>query len=454
MAIDLTKSLAWEAATPDETAMLMDLQGNVLKGHGRDYTAHMFFRFNPAARPATRAFVKALAAKITTQLKQLQDAKVFKQTGVAGPTFFSLYISADGYKALGVSPALLPPDPVFSQGMKNPVLGDPPVTQWEAKFRGEVHAMLLIGDTSRAKVDQARSVVRGMKPTAVKILGEEFGEALYNAVGEGIEHFGYVDGRSQPLLLKEDIAGEAKANWDPEMPLNLALVRDPGGAGPNSHGSFFVFRKLEQDVRGFKAREKALQAVLGPSPAGAMAVGRFEDGTPVVLHQTEQGGPPMNDFNFNADVAGQKCPFQGHIRKMNPRGTSPFEPDAAERRHLMPRRGIPYGQRATHPSDPILDQRPSLAPTGRVGLLFMAHNADIANQFQFVQNIWANNPDFAANGTGLDPLIGQAAPLPQPQKWPTPWGSAQKAAFDFHGFVRMRGGEYFLAPSISSLTAL
>ena len=52
-----------------------------------------------------------------------------------------------------------------------------------------------------------------------------------------------------------------------------------------------------------------------------MVMGRFRDGTPVVLQSTPgQYDPVPNNFNFEKDSLGLRCPFQAHIRRMNPRG--------------------------------------------------------------------------------------------------------------------------------------
>ncbi|MDB5327023.1 MAG: hypothetical protein JWM57_2592, partial [Phycisphaerales bacterium] len=64
---------------------------------------------------------------------------------------------------------------------------------------------------------------------------------------------------------------------------------------------------------------------------------------------------------------------------------------------------------------------------------------------------------------GIDPVIGQEAAVPTPpnppsipQSWPTEWGDEDfaahpKAKFSFGGFVTMKGGEYFFAPSLPFL---
>lgn len=153
---------------------------------------------------------------------------------------------------------------------------------------------------------------------------------IKNRKWQAIEHFGFRDGISQPLFLKEDIERVAKEQgtdkWNPTAPLELVLVKDPLGEGDHSFGSYCVYRKLEQDVRGFKEAERELARKLGLSGknaerAGALAVGRFRDGTPVTLSPTEQNPEPVsNNFNYDEDQEGTKCPFHAHIRKTNPRG--------------------------------------------------------------------------------------------------------------------------------------
>ena len=43
MAIDLTVPLEWKKA---DREVLKDLQGNILKGHGREHTINLFLQFD------------------------------------------------------------------------------------------------------------------------------------------------------------------------------------------------------------------------------------------------------------------------------------------------------------------------------------------------------------------------------------------------------------------------
>ena len=197
--------------------------------------------------------------------------------------------------------------------------------------------------------------------------------------------------------------------------------------------------------------------------AGASVVGRFENGTPVTLDGDEvplvapSDDAVRNNFDYRDDKQGLKCPYAGHIRKSNPRSDTDAG-SAASKKRLMGRRGITYGTRTDDPNDGRLDNKPS----GGVGLLFMAYQASLEDQFEFTQISWVNNPKFAqplvtpGGATGIDPVIGQIAPGDEVgQAYPLVWNAKLSAKpFDFHGFVTMRGGEYMFAPSVSFLKSL
>jgi Dyp-type peroxidase family len=313
----------------------------------------------------------------------------------------------------------------------------------------------------------ARNEILDLVTGSITILGEEIGLGQRNGSGDGIEHFGYVDGRSQPLFLTEDVDDELANTpgnafvWDPAFKLNRVLVNDPAAPNPDVHcGSYFAFRKLEQNLRRFKQAEDDLAKILGligddRERAGAMLVGRFEDGTPLTVQQTPDAPLPVtNNFDYGADADGRRCPFQGHIRKANPRGSGGFETPPDERMHLMARRGQTYGQRT---DDPNADLPSNTRPTGGVGLLFMAFNVDFGQQFDFVQSVWVNNPGFpdphGGAEPGLDPVIGQGA-RKEGTYFPIWDASATRTTAAIPQAVTLKGGEYFFMPSLAFLRNL
>ena len=472
MAIDLTKPLKWDGAKNEEKTLLENLQGNILKGHGRDNVTVLFVRFKADEVAGAKTFLRTVATQhLRSALIELEQAKKFKADGTPGDTHVSIALTAACYQLLGIAPAKTPSDPAFLATMrKRTGLKDPASSQWETGLKGTIHALVLIADDLEARVDDVRAQIEAVLASTKSgtVVGREDGQAMRNKHGEGIEHFGYVDGRSQPLMLVEDIQREKTEKggidqWDPTFGIGQALVSDPAVTAPSRFGSYLIFRKLEQNVRGFKDAEDKLAVKLGlvgeaAELAGALVVGRFEDGTPVVLQNTDGLTPAPNNFAVGGDPDAMKCPFVGHIRKTNPRGDTVQlgATLADERAHLMPRRGIPFGKRATHPNDPVLDVKSNLYPKGGVGLLFMAFNSDLVNQFEFTQQSWVNAPSFAGN-TGIDPIIANGKNPAGMQKWPQKWGQSSggpMVGFDFSGFVRMRGGEYFFAPSRTFLTTL
>lgn len=458
-----TVPLSWKNATGDNDTMLQNLQPNILKGHVRDCLHVLLLQFaeGPEGTAAARAFLARLVPLMKSAKTALEEAEAFKQHGTKGTPYVGVGLTHAGYGRLGLTSAA-PTDPVFQRGMRDPEslanLSDPDPTQWEPGYQQEIHAIVLVGDADSPPADTRLGEVKALLTGSITVLAEETGKTQHDGAGRPIEHFGYVDGRSLPLFLTEDLDAERDTTdgtsvWDPFLPLGRVLVADPAAPDPSTDfGSYFVLRKLEQNVRAFKAAEEELADALkldndDRERAGAMLVGRFKDGTPLTL-QAEAGAhkPVMNDFTYASDTAAHKCPFQAHIRKSNPRGSGGFEPPDGERLHLMARRGQTYGERTQG------DQ-----PESGVGLLFMAFNSELGQQFEFVQRLWADNPGFPQPGTapqpGLDPVIGQGS-RPS-QAWQRAWGDgeAQEAPAPAQA-VTMKGGEYFFMPSLPFLRGL
>jgi Dyp-type peroxidase family len=471
MPVTLNAPFAWKSANAADLAMLKSLQPNILKAHTREFLTVLFVRFDDAA--AARTALRTIAQTLMkSALTHLQEVEAFHANDTPGTSYVGVGLTAKGYDMLGIPAAKKPADPSFRQGMQSAGLDDSDPSTWDEPFRKDVHAVVLVGDQLKTPRDamlaKVEAVLRANPRTEVN---PQEGHGLHNRNGEGIEHFGYVDGRSQPIFLTEDVNAErlqqdGARNWDPKFGPGRAIVPDPTGADPASQfGSYFIYRKLEQNVRQFKNEENKLAARLGLTGsdverAGAMIVGRFEDGTPLAVQSADGSHSPVpNDFTYDSDSEGGKCPFFAHIRKVNPRSSGGFEPAAGERMHIMVRRGQTYGVRTDDPNDGRIKNKPKKD----VGLLFMAFNANIAQQFEFAQKTWANNAGFpkvpAGRGSpGLDMVIGQG---PRPnidgsKVWGADFAVAaqHKEVAPLPQTVTMKGGEYFFMPSLPTLTSL
>jgi Dyp-type peroxidase family len=479
MPVNLDKPLTLANATPDDLVMLNNLQANILRPHVREHMSILFLNF--ADQVEARSFLVAATEPINGLVKSsaehFEELDQFRAARTPGTPYVGIGLSATGYAAIGINQT--PADASFMRGMTHPasrgVLADPPVSVWEQPYRQltpqtRIHAVVVIGDATDAAVSSTRDAVLALITDSITVVAEETGLGQRNAADEGIEHFGYIDGRSQPLFITEDVTTESNSTdgtnvWMPSARLGQVLVADPAG----QFGSYLVFRKLQQNVRRFRQAELDLAAALGIADvarAGAMIVGRFRDGTPLTLQQAAGAAHPiMNNFSYGSDRAADKCPFQAHIRKINPRGSGNVQTPATEFRHLMVRRGQTYGNRTDKPDDETLPI--TARPTSGVGLLFMTFNSKINfdvdgpidAQFDFVQNFWANNAIFPVPlgpnplKPGLDPIIGQGN-RPN-QSYPPSWGQPERVEVAAVAqAVQMRGGEYFFMPSLAFLHGL
>jgi Dyp-type peroxidase family len=513
---------------PQYQDVLQDLQGNILNGHGRNNSVHIFLTFpnpynNPDKIKALKQSIAQISKDITSAKKQLDDADAWRKEGRDGGVFVHFSLSSSGYTKLGFPDAKqpkgarlpipsgngAPPQPrqepgpdeknpktlnidyadVFQNGMKTRqyALLDPPVSAWESEYQKEIDALIIIAANKPADVSKKQAEITDKLKNIATVAKVEPGIILrrnFKNTGEDqvVEHFGFTDGIGDPLFLKKYVDREEgdTAKYLFKARLNLVLMQDPFGTKNVSFGSFLVFRKLDQNVQGFKKAEIALSQKLGISPqlAGAMAVGRFEDGTPLVVSEKD-GGKNLNNFDHSQDNLGLKCPFQAHTRKTNPRLESVnkaglfAKTKEEELGHRIARRAVSYGSLSD------LSGNPDNLPTGGVGLLFMCYQSDIWEQFEFIQRFWSNHPRFLEpdmsysrnvenknyDRTGLDAVSGQSQPnqsdplikeVPKPgQNWlkeldqPT-----KKTDVNFANFVTLKGGEYFFSPSITFLKNL
>jgi len=268
---------------------------------------------------------------------------------------------------------------------------------------------------------------------------------------------------------------------DPLKPRKPAQFKLPW----QRNGSYLVYRRLQQFVHEFwkfcQTSATALAAQSGKPITkeffASQLVGRWPSGAPLMRAPTANDDDladddlSNNNFAFTnptpvvklkdgttassrfpaplPDPDGRICPFVGHIRKVNPRD-DPANPSGAgdTPRRLMLRRGIPYGP----PKD-----RTKLFEDDGVdrGLLFMAYQAAITDQFDFVTQTWANqanSPHVGNPPSGHDPVIGQNA-AGRFVRVPIDGNvdHDQQLTLPQNPWVLMTGGGYFFTPSISAL---
>lgn len=95
------KGLSYESSEFDNIAN--DIQGNILKGHGRKHVTLLFFTFKPDSVAEAKTWLHSFASThLTTAAQQKQQTLNFQKSGEEA-YFFGLYLTAACYDYLDLS---------------------------------------------------------------------------------------------------------------------------------------------------------------------------------------------------------------------------------------------------------------------------------------------------------------------------------------------------------------
>ncbi len=495
------------------TIDLEQVQGNILGGFNKDFQdfillevldtarARQWVRENAGRFVSTSRQVLAF----NNAFRNLTLAGIAKPESIIQARWMNIAFSAAGLTHLGLMGAAGALPQAFVTGMagRKAEIGDLGASEpghWVHPFAPaelpKIHVILLVAADSEADLN---AHVNDIKATAgfvvaFRVVDTIEGRTRVDEVGH--EHFGFKDGVSQPGIRGINTPDDALANpnqghpgqdllWPGEFvlgyPTQIPHAKqgvdgpnpDPGpksGAGNHNwtkNGSFLVFRRLAQNVPAFHAQLGTFAQAHGLSVdlAGAKIVGRYRSGCPLAaLNMQAPASPPSptdpalanpalansdalnNAFEFGSDPRGARIPRAAHIRKAYPRDeeTPPLNAADSEShtqtRRLL-RRGVPFGASfGAALGGGAHDPR---------GLLFLAYQKDIEEQFEFVQKNWINNAKFPTAPAGMqdpgdDPVIAQVA-IGTFQVDPNVGAGA------LSHFVITTGGEYFFAPSLKTL---
>jgi deferrochelatase/peroxidase EfeB len=355
-----------------------------------------------------------------------------------------------------------------------------------------------------------RSIETGLENSGFKLL-----QCLPTSDMGGVEPFGFVDGVSQPTLDWEgrrDVSGGqltygnvsmlgefvlgypneyGKYTTRPVIPGHetggLPAADDSEGYSDlGRNGSYLVIRQIEQDVRGlwqFLDKQVSGDASKRQTLAEKM-VGRQMSGDSL-LPMTDQSisgvGPDKEDiqrnqFTFDGDADGVRCPFGAHVRRANPRnadypagthdlleklirllgfGRKSIRDDmvASTRFHRLVRRGREYGTKLS-PDQRLQPKPPDEAASG---LEFVCLNANISRQFEFIQSAWLMSGKFDGLNEEGDPLLGnrEAVAGCPVDKFSLPVaGGVRQQIQGLPRFTTVRGGAYFFLPGVRALRYL
>ncbi len=466
-----------------------DVQGIVLRGYGKHpYSASLLLQVDEAAQ--ARTWLASACDRVTTagRAKARIDS-----------CYLNMAFTRSGLEKLGLSEKSLEPFPTaFFEGMvsanRTRILGDqgPSAPEnWTWGGRGKaVDVMVLIYAKDESTLNQALSA----ELAGLKGLSPRFDPVMTRLWEDNKEHFGFRDGISQPVIEDSTPSAHADAggghdgkyassniikagefilgyrneyNVLPD-PLNMPIGSDPnhvlptvpGGDAPDlgRNGSYLAVRQIAQHVAQLWVHlDEATKDASGASNVnereklGAKLIGRWTSGAPIATSPDKDipARSGQNEFLYrDIDPDGFGCPFGSHIRRANPRdtlGDDPAEALKLSKRHRLIRRGRPFG--------PRLDDKLDLTDTRQRGTLFMAVNASIERQFEFVQQTWINGPSFNGLYDERDPIFGTFDGV-NTGSMTIPSHPLRRKLHGLGGFVTVVGGAYFFLPSIRALRYL
>ena len=495
------------ASSRDPRINLSNIQGNVLAGFNKDHQRLLFFRIGDPAR--ARQWLGTIVDETATSEEVLAFNELFRQArarrggegATAQSTWLNVALTHPGLAAFGVDASELALFPeAFRDGMaaRAALIGDvdnSAPSRWVGPFASPgVHGLLLLAGDDPSVVDQfARTHTQRMSAHGVSVVFDDTGTVRADQPGH--EHFGFKDGVSQPgirgVTRRENPADDNQGVpgqdllWPGEFVLGYPTQiktpdassnengsnENPGpisSSGPawTADGSYLAFRRLRQDVAGFRSFLAGAADAQGVSVErfGAKLVGRYTSGAPLERTEDARKGfdpstadPSIKDpsilddrrisnFEFAEDANGELVPRAAHIRKAYPRDEkTPQGGEAETQTHRIIRRGIPYG-------DSFREGAPARSPAGADtdrGLLFLGYQSSLERQFEFVMSQWFNKPDHPERGDGHDPIISQAT---KTKSFTLPGG--HPGHLTMQPFIFTTGGAYLFQPSISALRRL
>jgi Dyp-type peroxidase family len=486
-----TENIPW----PDDVQVdmpldLENIQGNIVAGFNKDHTSYLFFAL-PEEPAEARAWLDHVVDQVATAQEVQQFNDLFRvvrrrrrgREGVVEAAWMNLAFTHEGLRKLGVAESELSQFPKeFRDGMRSRSkevgdVGDSHPDRWPNGLGTRtIHALMIVAADSVEDLDrEILYFVRHAASHGVSLVFQQ--DAMARPDAPGHEHFGFKDGISQPgirgLTASSYPSGsDGDGSQQDEVgggefvlgyPRERAPDPDDDPLSPQPewthNGSYLVFRRLRQDVKGFQdfLIAEAVKQRTSVDLLAAKLVGRYRSGASLVGAGNAAVDPGMknrkvldkdviNAFVYSTDPQGTDVPRAAHIRKAYPRDQEAAAKELRERPRIL-RRGLPFGQsfRDGHQPDSPFGANPRF-PNDR-GLCFVCYQRSIRDQFERIQCTWMNKEAVPEEGDGVDPVASQASP---PRLFRYPGGAVDPVSLDTH-WVTTTGGEYFFSPSINAL---
>jgi deferrochelatase/peroxidase EfeB len=456
-----------------------NIQGLIVASYQTECSRHLLFEIADA--DGTRSFLQYLIPRITRASTSL--------SGKPEP-LINVGITYRGLRQL--IPTLEADDPAFEQAFKNlpntEAMGDVASSAmenwWNRQFStSQIHLIVVIHCRSLRVLDEATAEIRAQVEGSGlrELLPGDGGTALTGQSNETNPrelHFGYQDGFSQPPVNWDDVAEkpdlidrrEFLLGQEPaEFPMGGSVKKwssfpsEPPWLDIVADGSIGVMRWIYQDVATFEKflTEAAPQIAPNLPPeegrelVAAKMMGRWRNGTPLVLSPDkpdETQKLAYQNFNYQNDQDGLRCPLAAHIRIANHRDDPLDGKNSVMFEGWRPnilRRGHSYGPKLVGEEDDNVDR-------GVIGLFFCT---SINDQFYPLMR-WMRMTNFRKGWPmdamhQQDPIVGpRDLPFADPSfVVPVMENNVRKdvTLSNLPSFVRTKGTVFMLMPGIESL---
>jgi len=451
------------------------LQANIFKPDGRNYRRYLFVRLNEKAHYYNvETFIEEISRKyLSSQLDQERSTLKYKKAkrenkSCKDPGIVNIGLSIHGFNKLNAErfSGEHPGDRSFRNGMRDSENRLHDYNSWRRKGRNSVDGgyfndlnpasgkkrfpaidlVIMIGHTTKKgckrKSKKIQALLKENKPDIVASYFKEDGFQLRN------EKTGIA---TSPLGFQEGFSNKVSAQTIRERMLvheDWAVFKDENNNVIPTYGSYMAFRKIEVREHVFETLiDKLVDRLREKEPdkdeqslrayAKALYMGRFQNGTPVVINDEElepalwsSSGQDL-PFDYKKDPSGLRCPFGAHVRRMNPIGSG-------EKRLVILRRGMLFRDKNSK----------------RSGLLFVSFQGSIDRQFEplFDRMAAPRHPDAIA----YRPEVNSSRfftefEIAERYDRGKIMGNIKAGGRDLTTF---RGGEYFFLPSVKYLKGL
>lgn len=331
------------------------IQANILKGHNRNYVMFMFCQWKDSHVEKAAEWLRIIGQEVSSHQYQEVSTKIYKKYRIQVP-IITLGLTQPASEVLGLfekgndfGTCEILQDKDFETGMHSSpgefvpkYIKNKDLSKADKELRDIVdridrhHVLLMIAHDNKCQLTEEKQRLLSLpgflesleldegeeSPFSIIIKQKRIGEKRKNGKAKVAGPWGFKDNISQPNLANGD--NIFKVAFGEEV-LHKQDTK--------KLWTFMAFQKHLLHTAEFDQRTKSIARQMQNKkdwPAHlttqeyvkALLIGRFQDGTPLAFCDSSEGDASsklQNNFDYDDDKIGAKCPLNAHIRSANPR---------------------------------------------------------------------------------------------------------------------------------------